>query len=555
MFMKTYLPTGFISLLLLSQTLTAQIQWYQNQDGQNQLPYGTYAGTVQNFTDNSFVASYLWQVTDNIYTWKISRTTLSGQELRSFFVSGAYANAEIKTDQNKAVYVLEKKNNEQEQLVSKIYKLNTNLQPVKEKLISLPNGFQLNSINAFELDGSGNVYLAGDGQYNNNGTISYASFVWKLDKNLQSKWVKTDAVETSFARLHVEPGGKVLVIEDHASLFPALRVKRYSSNGALLQTRMVQTDPARYSLSSTMDKNGNWYIYGGKMAGDTAQAVYLQKMKRYTSAVRYSKTYNHAPISQLNDLRVDAGGNLFMVNSLFTFEEGDMCTVSRINGGNGNYTWNRSFRFADDSCFLSKVVMNENSRFYVVGEKRGQSYFSKGFALQLHKNGTEEARLISPDSVAFQRSHILANGISDKNNQLVAVGNTMDFDTLTYNNTYQRAFAVRFTESGNGCGEQNKGAVESITTARVAEESITMEPQLSVYPNPVQQVMTVSNLNKEGYDQLAIYTMQGAKLLQQNVQGDISRIDVGHLADAVYLLVLRSSVTLKEKTIKFVVRK
>jgi hypothetical protein len=47
--------------------------------------------------------------------------------------------------------------------------------------------------------------------------------------------------------------------------------------------------------------------------------------------------------------------------------------------------------------------------------------------------------------------------------------------------------------------------------------------------------------------------MQGAVLLQQIVTTTTARLDVSHLAEGVYLLVLRSSVALKEKTIKFVV--
>ncbi len=552
--MKAFLLTGLVSLLLTAQTAFSQIQWYQNQDGQNQLPYGTSAATVHRLTYNSFAARYLWQVTDDNCTWKISRTTLAGQELSSFFVAGINATAEIRTHENKAVYVLGKKYNEQQQLQVSVYKLNTSLQLVKQKVITLTENYQLTAINAFEIDESGNVYLAGDGQFDNNGIISYASFVTKLDKNLQIKWKKTDMVETSYARLHIESNGRVLVVEDHPALFPALRVKRYSSNGALQQIRVIQTDPSRYSLSSVMDKNGDWYIFGGKTVGDTAQAVYLQKMSKTNATVLYRKTYTTAPIAQLNDLKIDASGNLFTISTLYTFSEGDVCKLARINGKTGSYYWSRSFRFENDSCMFSKLVVDNNSRFYVIGEKRSQSYFSKGFALQMNKNGGEEARLISPDSVAMQRSHWLVGGIDDHEGRLIAVGNTIDFDTLTYSNTYHRAFAVRFN-SNSGCGDVAKAEVAESMMEDKTEEPVTMEPQLSVYPNPVQQVLTVSNLNKEEYDRLSVFNMQGARMLQQQIRGDVARIDVGHLADGVYLLVLRSSITMKEKTIKFVVRK
>jgi len=49
--------------------------------------------------------------------------------------------------------------------------------------------------------------------------------------------------------------------------------------------------------------------------------------------------------------------------------------------------------------------------------------------------------------------------------------------------------------------------------------------------------------------------MQGAPLLKQTINGETARIDVSSLTEGVYLLVLHSSVTLKEKNLKFIVRK
>jgi len=67
----------------------------------------------------------------------------------------------------------------------------------------------------------------------------------------------------------------------------------------------------------------------------------------------------------------------------------------------------------------------------------------------LTKNGQLNGSLPAPDSVAFQRNHTLADGIFDNNHRLIAIGNTNDFDTITYSSSYYRAFAVRFNENCN----------------------------------------------------------------------------------------------------------
>jgi hypothetical protein len=213
--------------------------------------------------------------------------------------------------------------------------------------------------------------------------------------------------------------------------------------------------------------------------------------------------------------------------------------------------------FADDSCNLTRLVMNDNDRFYAVGEKRSRTYFSKGFAMRIKKNGGQlDGNFPSPDSVSFQRSHWLSSGIIDNYNRLIAIGSTNDFDTINYSSNYLRSFAVRF--GANNCygkdGEEGKEEMIA-ENANVETEKIELNTKLVIYPNPVQNQLNVSNLNPEEYDRIIVYNMQGALLQQQAVSATTVRMDISNLADGVYLLTLRSSLTLKEKTIKFVVRK
>ena len=70
--MKKPLLLSFI-LLLLQTLLVAQVQWFQNQDGNNSYPNGTVGTSVQPLTSTSFVATYLWHADNDQFTWKLSK--------------------------------------------------------------------------------------------------------------------------------------------------------------------------------------------------------------------------------------------------------------------------------------------------------------------------------------------------------------------------------------------------------------------------------------------------------------------------------------------------
>lgn len=553
--MKTSRPILLLCLLVLQLTLSAQVQWYQNQDGGNPSPYGTVASTVQPFTSNTFIACYLWSTADEQNTWKISKSSTNGTELKTFFTTGISATVEFKVGRNNSVYVFERSFTPDYVPQYIVYKLDANLNIATQRNIVFPNGFIIYNLTAFELDDLSNVYFAGNGQYPSAaGGTSPASFVLKTNKRLENVWRKMDSTETSYTQLLIDRWGRVLVTEDYYTFFPQIRIKRFAFNGQRLNTYTVTTDEGRYSASTALDGDDNILLYGSKTVDETLQAMYLKKISRLSGNEVYSKTHFTAPSSQLNDFKTDHHGNIFTLVSQYFGPDNQNCKISRINVFNGNIAWNRTMTFAEDSCNLTRLVINDNDRFYAVGEKRSGTYFSKGFAIRIKKNGGQlDGNFPSPDSVSFQRSHWLSSGIIDNNNRLIAIGSTTDFDTINYSSNYLRSFAIRFGVSNcYGKGVEDEMQAEAATEET---EKVELTTKLVIYPNPVQNQLNVSKLNPEEYDRIAVYNMQGALLQQQTVSTTIARLDISNLTDGVYLLTLRSSLTLKEKTIKFVVRK
>lgn len=556
--MKTPKLFLFILLLLLLQvSLTAQVQWFQNQSGNNQPPNGTSGTCVRKFTSSSFVASYLWQIENDSYTWKISKTNFNGTELRTFFLTGTSSMVEIRVGEDNMLYVLQRNYPVGLDPEYKLYKLDEHLHIKAQKTLSFPNGYVVFNLNCFELDEDNNVYLAGDGHYPdpvNEGSFLPASFIMKTNKSLSTQWRKMNNTQTSYTRLHIDNAGKVTVIEDFYTFFPDIRIKKFNSSGVLLQNKTITTDAGRYSLFSAFDADENILLYGGKTIGDTAQGVYLCKLSRTTSNVIYERTHFVAPGSQLNDLRVDKYGKIFSLVTLY-FGTDQVSRISKINSSNGNISWNHNIPYSQDSCSLVKLAIDNNERFYAIGQRNSNGYFAKGFAVRMKKNGVCEGNIAGPDSVCFQRIHWLNEGIIDNNERLVSIGGTFMFDTLTYEMTDMRAFAVRF---GHNTNCDKGGAEETFTSAEaenVTEDETEVDTKLSIYPNPVQEKLTVSNLQSGNYDMVSVYNMQGALLLKQTAKGNAINIDMTKLSNGVYMLVLRSSATLKEKSLKFVVKK
>jgi Secretion system C-terminal sorting domain len=543
------LPAFFLQLML-----TAQVQWYQNQDGNNNYPNGTFGTSIEAFTSTTFIACYQWSANGDDITWKISKSNLAGVEQKCLFITGTSAFVEAKVGHLNSIYILMRSFPPGQNAVYTVYKLDSDLNVKSQKNINFPNSFNIFNLNAFELDYYDNIYLAGDGQYPDGLGFGPASFVLKADRNLNTRWTKVDSTQTSFTQLHIDRNGFVKVIEDFYTFYPDVHVIKISPAGLVAGTKTYSI-PGRYSLHSVLDEKDNLYFYGEKSVGDTAMGIYLQKISANKGTVAFSKTLFHSSAIQLNDLKLDQDGNMFTLIAQNS-NQGTLNKVSRISTANGSVLWNKSFYYSEDSCNLKKIALNKNDRFFVMGERSGNNWFVKGLIVGMKKNGSIEANYASPDSVGFQKNHGLENGFIDRNGQLIAIGNTSDFDTTIYSGTYFRSFTAKFTKRRNGdCDDDFAVSARGTVTPVVADlpDDNSIKPQATIYPNPAQNQVTIINLDEQDYNQLKVCDMLGTVVKQLSVNGTTARIDLSNLVNGMYILTIRSSLTLKEKSIRFLV--
>ena len=552
--MKAHQPFLLVLLLCIQLNSSAQTSWYQSQDGQLQ-PNGTYAAGILSLTRQSFVASYMWRQENENYTWKISKSHVNGTEQRSFFITAPYGIVEMKTGYRNSLYLLLRSFPFAQDPQYTIYKLDSNLVVKAQRTISFAGSYTIFNLNVFELDEAGNLYLAGDGQYPDGPGYSPASFVMKTDKNLLTRWTRMDSVQTSYSRLHIERNGTVRLIEDFYTFFPDIKVQKISAAGQLQQTSVYQTYPGRQSLTTLMDRDDNLLI-SGTTDGTAGQSLYLHKIARHNGQVAYRKTFFNAVAANLDDVELDEDGQLYVLMTQY-FNTGSQCRLARIQPRNGSLYWSRTFPFAQDSCMLRNIVMADDDRLYVIGDRRSGSYYTKGYAVQVKRNGQRGEAYIAPDSVAFARSFTLFQGISDQQNRLIVVGNTNDLDTVTGNSTYFRSFAMGMgrRHRDNDCDDDrhSNSLTESLMAKGAMAEAATLP--VSVYPNPATDRITVQNPDPVTYSQLLIYDMYGHILARQQSGSSTASFDLSRLSSGFYLLVLRSTGGYADKTLRFTIKR
>lgn len=97
-----------------------------------------------------------------------------------------------------------------------------------------------------------------------------------------------------------------------------------------------------------------------------------------------------------------------------------------------------------------------------------------------------------------------------------------------------------------GYGIPNFGDALAALQLLTVEEQL-LETQFAVYPNPVQDQLFVSFPKHLSEASVAVYSILGSKLMQQNISTQTNSIDLSHLSKGVYLI----SITAEENTNTF----
>lgn len=79
--------------------------------------------------------------------------------------------------------------------------------------------------------------------------------------------------------------------------------------------------------------------------------------------------------------------------------------------------------------------------------------------------------------------------------------------------------------------------------------------QLDVFKNNLYNKIQVTELDVEKFDKISVIDKQGTILIKKTVNTPMTNLDFSQLEDGVYLLGLWSSANMREKTIKFIIKR
>ncbi len=550
--MKALRPLLPALLFLVQMQAGAQLQWYQDQDGPNQYPSGTMPTCILPFNANSFLSLYLWSTdADNNFVWKISRSSLSGTEEKTFYISGRFSQVQMKIASNGFIYAMESSYPAGAGPVYTLFKLDGNLSMKAQRTISLPGTFTIYNINAFATDDDANIYVAGDGATQDQ---SPASFVIKSSSNFLTRWNHIDTIPTSFTQMQVDHHGTVWLMEDYYSFYPDVHIRSISQSGAMERVNTLTTSPGRQGISMQLDAADNLLLYGNEMDSNYMVDVFLYKFNSSSRQIVYRKSFFTSQYIYINDLKQDGTGNIFALTTWFNSSWEQTSRVCSIYPNNGSVIWSQDFSYVQDSITLNRLAIGRGNLLYAVGQQSQDLNWSRGYAVRLQKWGGSLSNLQGPDSVSFYKMHYLMDGIADRNDQLIAVGATNDLDPITFTSTYSRAFASRYNNvaplvrsSGTQTTDQPQTNTNAATNEPAAGKAIL------AYPNPAKDHITVTGSDLGGYSKLSLMDEKGKAVWQQMLNGSAVTINVGSLPNGNYTIWLSAGRDGLQKAVRFIV--
>ncbi|MEI6122045.1 MAG: T9SS type A sorting domain-containing protein [Bacteroidota bacterium] len=138
---------------------------------------------------------------------------------------------------------------------------------------------------------------------------------------------------------------------------------------------------------------------------------------------------------------------------------------------------------------------------------------------------------------------------TDANHGFVGGGNGLNSMTLYRtnnggNNWIQSATGVQtlnamcFIDSLPGYTVGTNGTILKYTHATGIDENTTAESEVTIYPNPAKDkiTVTITQENQQNQSQIAIYTLQGQLILQTALTNATNEIDISNLSLGVYFL-------------------
>lgn len=198
-------------------------------------------------------------------------------------------------------------------------------------------------------------------------------------------------------------------------------------------------------------------------------------------------------------------------DKIATVEQGKPYTINLKGNTDGNYT----------ARFIVFIDWNQDGDFLDAGE----TYFATGTALTINSSTGIDAK-VATGSIAVPAGALLGN---------TRMRIKKNFGTAAYPNPcFSAGTLAAGTTAGYGQAEDYTVNVIESTMAT----SNTAKSQMSVYPNPVKEVLNIAAADKK-VSEVTFYSVDGK--LVKSVKENVSNVNVSSLPKGVYIVKVKTS--------------
>ena len=427
------------------------------------------------------------------------------------------------------------------------------------------------------VDASGNVYLAG---YFNSSTLTFGAtsltnagswdiFLTKYDSNGNVHWAKSACgTETDQAlSVAVDVSGNIYMAGYFWSttlIFGSytltnvgkydIFLTKYDANGNVLWAKSAGGAEEEQALSVAVDVSGNAYVAGifGSSTisfGSTTLTnagfddIFLAKYD-VNGNVLWAKSAGGTDYDEMGSVAADISGNIY-VAGYFASPTITFGSTTLTNAGwndmflakydaNGNVLWAKSAGGADVE-YASSAAADASGNIFVAGSFLGSTITFGSIILTNANTGGADLFFVKYDingNVLWAKS---AGGTGNDNAGSVAVdasGNpylvgwffspTLPFSTTTLTNA------------------DNTGSTDDMFIAKldvdVGINEINNQLNISVYPNPASDKLTVEISGNPNGSNLSLANIEGQQIIKRQITEPKTQLDISNLPSGVYFV-------------------
>jgi len=341
--------------------------------------------------------------------------------------------------------------------------------------------------------------------------------------------------------------GGIVLTKEHDTSFNAFLVKQ-DENGNVLWAKKIGETASVDIYKLATDSSGNIYITGkfnGTVNFDGVPNIssiygkgFVLKLDSAgnTIWVKYFGDENHITSSGF-EIYIDKTNNVYVSGNFEGTFSMDTTTISGQNinmfvlkmDNNGNALWIRSFESTSTSGLLNSVVTDDFGNVYVAGTFSGSVYFEElSTSLTAY---VEDAIMLKMDSSGLVKWADKTSSYYNSSASGIVVGSAGELYVAVNFNIEMNFFNTFLLSYENS---------RDILLAKFVLEDMSIDQnqisQLNVYPNPINDFLTIDIADKDVNLFAEIVNLLGQKIKTFQNINNTQNLDLSDLSSGIYLL-------------------